>query len=72
MATNGPDDLIASGLTLTSSNKNFEVVWGEMGIVVRPVKDAVIPYGKVKVTLKATDGSNVNTNITIEFKQPEA
>ena len=72
VATNGPDDLIASGLTLTSSNKNFEVVWGEMGIVVRPVKDAVNPYGKVKVTMKTTDGGNVSTDITIVFKQPEA
>ena len=72
VATNGPDDLIASGLTLTSSNENFEVVWGEMGIVDKAVEGAENPYGKVKVTLKATDGSNVNTNITIEFKQPEA
>ena len=72
VATNGPDDLVASGLTFTSSNKNFEVVWGDMGIVVRPVKDAVNPYGTVKVTLKATDGSNANTNITIIFAEPEA
>ena len=72
VATNGPDDLVASGLTFTSSNKNFEVVWGDMGIVVRPVKDAVNPYGTVKVTMKATDGSNANTNITIIFAEPEA
>jgi len=72
VATNDPDDLVASGLTFTSSNKNFEVVWGDMGIVVRPVKDAVNPYGTVKVTLKATDGSNANTNITIIFAEPKA
>ena len=72
VATNDPDDLVASGLTFTSSNKNFEVVWGDEGIVIKAVEGAANPYGKVKVTMKTTDGGNVSTDITIVFKQPEA
>ena len=38
--------------------------------VVRPVEGAENPYGKVKVTMKTTDGSNVSTYVTINFVEP--
>ena len=71
-ATNDADDLIASGLTFSVTNKNFEVVWGDEGIVIKAVEGAANPYGKVTVTMKTTDGGNASTKITINFQKPEA
>ena len=68
-ATNDPDtEQCVSGYTCTVSNKNFEVVWDGKYAVVQPVEGAANPFGTVKVTFKATDGSNVSNYTTIKFE----
>ena len=71
-ATNASTDKPASDWTFTVSNKNFEVLWDGVNMVVRATSDAANPYGTVKVTVKATDGSNVSTYVTIKFVKPVA
>ena len=68
VATNEPDEMCASDFTWTVNNKNFEVVWDGVYAVVQPVEGAANPFGTVKVTVKATDGSNVSNYTTIEFE----
>ena len=60
--------MCASDFTWTVSNKNFEVIWDGEFAVVQPVEGAVNPFGTVKVTVKATDGSNVSNYTTIKFE----
>ena len=71
MATNDSEDKIAPEFTCTVSNKNFEAVWNGEYVVVQAIEGAANPYGTVKVTIKAADGSNVSNYTTIKFVQPE-
>ena len=75
VATNPEEDNFYSDLTFTVSNKNFKVgfeeIEGDFYVVVRPVEGAANPYGTVKVTMKATDGSNVSAYTTVKFVQPD-
>jgi hypothetical protein len=67
-ATNDPaTEMCVSDFTWTVNNKNFEVIWDGGYAVVQPVEDATNTLGTVKVTFKATDGSNVSNYTTISF-----